>query len=581
MPRSLTALLAKDAAGGGARTSPDDPNPDLDPSAPLAPVTTDIASTTGPDDELGPPVRHSGAFMDEGLTPAGAGGDDGAEPDEELRADPDVEKGKDPGVGEDTHPGGVDRDSLADSDFAGPHRSFPVVSPGDVEDALHLAGHADDPEAVRENIRAIARRKGFPVPGDAADAKKYSPSQPRVAAGDPTGGQFTSGSSSSSSSSSPGGGKKKAPAKKPAKKKPASSSGSGLRAEAKADLQQAKELDARAAQLSHQIASLHQKISALNRVHNSHIAGHSAASTTGGTAASGTAAASASSRSSAAGGSIRRTSDQIATIEHQLTGLQSQRKALMNRAKQLRAQAAQLSHEAAAKKSAAAPAPAPAAAALTRDLIVGGRAVLTQYTPEGLQKMMTTWTQQNRGHGQLPGHAADSPGSAPAPPGGPSRHPVTGQFTPVRSMLAQGHMTSPVMADGTDPFDPAREDVHLNYQPSPFTRPLAALATTEGSGPLASSIACHQGQASVMQMDAANAASPFLAQQQSQPPSGNPALAAGAPVRMPAPTPARTPGLGVPMYERAALQGKSSVIPSSAPGAGLNRFTTHVPGNAR
>ena len=62
--------------------------------------------------------------------------------------------------------GGVDRDKLPESDFAGPHRSFPIVNQSDVSDALHLAGHADDPGAVRARIRAIARRKGFGVPDD-------------------------------------------------------------------------------------------------------------------------------------------------------------------------------------------------------------------------------------------------------------------------------------------------------------------------------------------------------------------------------------------------------------------------------
>ena len=80
----------------------------------------------------------------------------------------DVEKRDfDRGVG-----GGVDRDKLPDSDFAGPHRSFPIVNQSDVSDALRLVGHADDPDAVRARIHAIARRKGFSVPGeDGGDSK--------------------------------------------------------------------------------------------------------------------------------------------------------------------------------------------------------------------------------------------------------------------------------------------------------------------------------------------------------------------------------------------------------------------------
>lgn len=69
--------------------------------------------------------------------------------------------------------GGVDRDKLPESDFAGPHRSFPIVSQGDVSDALHLVGHADNPDAVRARIRSIADRKGFSMPESAsADSKK-------------------------------------------------------------------------------------------------------------------------------------------------------------------------------------------------------------------------------------------------------------------------------------------------------------------------------------------------------------------------------------------------------------------------
>lgn len=69
--------------------------------------------------------------------------------------------------------GGVDRDKLPESDFAGPHRSFPIVSQGDVSDALHLIGHADNPDAVRARIRSIADRKGFSMPESAsADSKK-------------------------------------------------------------------------------------------------------------------------------------------------------------------------------------------------------------------------------------------------------------------------------------------------------------------------------------------------------------------------------------------------------------------------
>jgi hypothetical protein len=61
----------------------------------------------------------------------------------------------DAGVG-----GGVDRDKLPASDFAGPNRTFPIVTPGDVSDAGSLIGHADNPAEVRSRIMSIAHRKG-------------------------------------------------------------------------------------------------------------------------------------------------------------------------------------------------------------------------------------------------------------------------------------------------------------------------------------------------------------------------------------------------------------------------------------
>jgi hypothetical protein len=45
--------------------------------------------------------------------------------------------------------------------FAGPDQSFPIASPADVGDAWGLAGHADDPDAVRARIKAIARKHGW------------------------------------------------------------------------------------------------------------------------------------------------------------------------------------------------------------------------------------------------------------------------------------------------------------------------------------------------------------------------------------------------------------------------------------
>jgi hypothetical protein len=71
-------------------------------------------------------------------------------------------KSKSSNVGEDKVSGGVDRDDMPDEDFAGEHRSFPVHSPGDVSDAAQSVGRArgQDKEKIKDNIKAIAHRKG-------------------------------------------------------------------------------------------------------------------------------------------------------------------------------------------------------------------------------------------------------------------------------------------------------------------------------------------------------------------------------------------------------------------------------------
>lgn len=68
--------------------------------------------------------------------------------------------------------GGVDRDKLPESDFAGPNRTYPIVTPGDVSDAGSLIGHADDPEAVKRRIMAIAHRKGPEFAAEIPDSWK-------------------------------------------------------------------------------------------------------------------------------------------------------------------------------------------------------------------------------------------------------------------------------------------------------------------------------------------------------------------------------------------------------------------------
>lgn len=45
--------------------------------------------------------------------------------------------------------------------FAGPHRSYPISSAADVTNAWNLAGHADNPDEVRRNIKRIAKQHGW------------------------------------------------------------------------------------------------------------------------------------------------------------------------------------------------------------------------------------------------------------------------------------------------------------------------------------------------------------------------------------------------------------------------------------
>ncbi len=85
-------------------------------------------------------------------------------------------KAKSPNVGEDTTPGGVDRDSMPDEDFAGKNRSFPIHSPGDVADAAQSIGRAGDgnhdPDTLKANIKAIAKRKGHEYEAQLPDSWK-------------------------------------------------------------------------------------------------------------------------------------------------------------------------------------------------------------------------------------------------------------------------------------------------------------------------------------------------------------------------------------------------------------------------
>ena len=54
-----------------------------------------------------------------------------------------------------------ERDDVPDDEFAGPNRSFPISSPEHAKAAWDLAGHAENPEEVRRNIKRIAKKKAY------------------------------------------------------------------------------------------------------------------------------------------------------------------------------------------------------------------------------------------------------------------------------------------------------------------------------------------------------------------------------------------------------------------------------------
>lgn len=67
-----------------------------------------------------------------------------------------------------------ERDAIDDSDFAGPHRSFPIDSQEHLNSAAKLIGHADDPAAVKSKAISIARRKGYSLPDSWQDGSDVS-----------------------------------------------------------------------------------------------------------------------------------------------------------------------------------------------------------------------------------------------------------------------------------------------------------------------------------------------------------------------------------------------------------------------
>lgn len=74
-----------------------------------------------------------------------------------------------------------DRDKLADSDFAGPHQSFPIAKPEDVAAAAHSIGRAGgNPETIKANIIAMAYRKGGEFINNLPEAWR-KPTDPKAA----------------------------------------------------------------------------------------------------------------------------------------------------------------------------------------------------------------------------------------------------------------------------------------------------------------------------------------------------------------------------------------------------------------
>ena len=60
--------------------------------------------------------------------------------------------------------GGKEREDIPDEDFAGPDKSYPIVNQASVDDAVNLIGKADNPDAIKAKIIAIAKRKGLDIP---------------------------------------------------------------------------------------------------------------------------------------------------------------------------------------------------------------------------------------------------------------------------------------------------------------------------------------------------------------------------------------------------------------------------------
>lgn len=69
------------------------------------------------------------------------------------------------------------RDKTSPKDFAGPNQSFPIKDQSDVKDAFDLRGHADNPEAVGDKVKTIAKRKGLTPPSGDSSTENWEVSE--------------------------------------------------------------------------------------------------------------------------------------------------------------------------------------------------------------------------------------------------------------------------------------------------------------------------------------------------------------------------------------------------------------------
>lgn len=88
-----------------------------------------------------------------------------------------------------------ERDNMDSDQFCGPHQSFPIKSQEDIHNAARLAGHADDPDAVRACIRRKAKANGWNLPDswndDGKSEDRATPSQVLARAADGNHDPFT------------------------------------------------------------------------------------------------------------------------------------------------------------------------------------------------------------------------------------------------------------------------------------------------------------------------------------------------------------------------------------------------------